>query len=221
MGVSEPASGKLDTMQTLVSNAEDGIISSVVSFASAPSTPSSTSGALHLSSYSVVNLQGNETTMGLPPLMLPPSSTSSTHGRRTLFIKIDWGMFTQKYKLCHYKSEWLTFFCRTLKEHVVRSQCLFVNSMNVNNVGVCHIQFKTSDLSCISLWGYNNNNTLSSRSTSSELMRARVITSSLWRIRLNIYAVKLAKSDRRARCQRAEVLQESHVGRGQLECICG
>lgn len=85
MGVSEPASGKLDTMQTLVSNAEDGVISSVVSFASAPSTPSTTSGALHLNSYSVVNLQGNETIMGLPPLMLPPSSTSSTHGRRTLF----------------------------------------------------------------------------------------------------------------------------------------
>ncbi|KAK7133233.1 hypothetical protein R3I94_015187 [Phoxinus phoxinus] len=84
MGVSEPASGKLDAMQTLVSNAEDGVISSVVSFASAPSTPSTTSGALHLSSYSVVNLQGNETTMGLPPLMLPPSSTSSTHGSAPL-----------------------------------------------------------------------------------------------------------------------------------------
>lgn len=83
----EPASGKLDAMQTLVSNAEDGVISSVVSFASAPSTPSTTSGALHLSSYSVVNLPGSETTMGLPPLMLPPSSTSSTHGRRTLFIR--------------------------------------------------------------------------------------------------------------------------------------
>uniref|UniRef100_A0A8C1ASV4 SIX homeobox 4b n=1 Tax=Cyprinus carpio carpio TaxID=630221 RepID=A0A8C1ASV4_CYPCA len=79
MGVSESASGKLEAMQTLVSSAEDGVISSVVSFASAPSTPSTTSGGLHLSSYSVVNLPGSETTMGLPPVMLPPSSTSSTH----------------------------------------------------------------------------------------------------------------------------------------------
>ncbi|XP_026089480.1 homeobox protein SIX4-like [Carassius auratus] len=70
MGVSETASGKLEAMQTLVSNAEDGVISSVVSFASATSTPSTTSGGLHLS----------ETTMGLPPVMLPPSSTSSSHG---------------------------------------------------------------------------------------------------------------------------------------------
>lgn len=85
MGVSETASGKIETMQTLVSNGEDGVISSVVSFASAPSTPSTTSGGLHLSSYSVVNLPGSESTMGLPPLMLPPSSTSSTHGRRTSF----------------------------------------------------------------------------------------------------------------------------------------
>ncbi|XP_042602650.1 homeobox protein SIX4b [Cyprinus carpio] len=84
MGVSETGSGKLEAMQTLVSNAEDGVISSVVSFASAPSTPSTTSGGLHLSSYSVVNLPGNETTMGLPPLMLPPSTTSSTHGSAPL-----------------------------------------------------------------------------------------------------------------------------------------
>lgn len=81
MGVSETGSGKLETMQTLVTNAEDGVISSVVSFASATST---TSGAHHLSSYSVVNLPGTETTMGLPPLMLPPSSTSSTHGSAPL-----------------------------------------------------------------------------------------------------------------------------------------
>ncbi|KTF82203.1 hypothetical protein cypCar_00015849 [Cyprinus carpio] len=84
MGVSESASGKLEAMQTLVSSAEDGVISSVVSFASAPSTPSTTSGGLHLSSYSVVNLPGSETTMGLPPVMLPPSSTSSTHGSVSL-----------------------------------------------------------------------------------------------------------------------------------------
>lgn len=84
MGVSETGSGKLETMQTLVTNAEDGVISSVVSFASATSTPSTTSGALHLSNYSLVNLTGTETTMGLPPLMLPPSSTSSSHGKRTL-----------------------------------------------------------------------------------------------------------------------------------------
>lgn len=84
MGVSETSSGKLEAMQTLVSSGEDGVISSVVSFASAPSTPSTTSGALHLSGYSVVNLPGTETTMGLPPLMLAPSSTSSNHGSAPL-----------------------------------------------------------------------------------------------------------------------------------------
>ncbi|XP_056621258.1 homeobox protein SIX4b [Triplophysa dalaica] len=84
MGVSETGSGKLDTMQTLISNAEDGVISSTVSFASPLSTRSTTSGALHLSNYSMVNLPGSEITMGLPPLMLPPSSTSSTHGSAPL-----------------------------------------------------------------------------------------------------------------------------------------
>lgn len=88
MGVTETGSGKLETMQTLVSNADDGVISSVVSFASASSTPSTTSGALHLSSYSVVNLPGSETTMGLPPLMLPPSSTSSTHGKDLIYEEL-------------------------------------------------------------------------------------------------------------------------------------
>ncbi|XP_051951531.1 homeobox protein SIX4b [Xyrauchen texanus] len=83
MGVSETGSGKLENMQTLVSN-EDGVIPSVVSFASAPSTPCTTSGALHLSSYSVVNLPGTESTMGLPPVMMPPSSNSSCHGSAPL-----------------------------------------------------------------------------------------------------------------------------------------
>ncbi len=96
MGVSETASGKLEAMQTLVSNGEDGVISSVVSFASAPSTPSTTSGGLHLSSYSVVNLPGSETTMGLPPLMLPPSTTSSIHGRRPFIRYIE----TVHQKIC-------------------------------------------------------------------------------------------------------------------------
>ncbi|XP_051511727.1 homeobox protein SIX4-like [Myxocyprinus asiaticus] len=84
MGVSETGSGKLESMQTLVSNAEDGVNSSVVSFASAPSMPATTSGAHHLSSYSVVNHPGTESTMGLPPLMMPPSSTSSSHGSTPL-----------------------------------------------------------------------------------------------------------------------------------------
>ncbi|TRY95561.1 hypothetical protein DNTS_001640 [Danionella cerebrum] len=80
MELSESPSGKKENMQTIASN-EDGVISSVVSFAS---TPSTTSGALHLSNYSVVNLPGSETNMGLPPLMMPPSSISSTHGSSPL-----------------------------------------------------------------------------------------------------------------------------------------
>lgn len=87
LGLSETtgAAGKLDSMQTLVTHSEDGGASSVVTFtpssSSSSSSSSSTSGLAQLSSYSVVHVPGTEATMSLPPLLLPPSSTATSHGR--------------------------------------------------------------------------------------------------------------------------------------------
>ncbi|XP_072552662.1 homeobox protein SIX4b [Salminus brasiliensis] len=84
MEASEAAIGKLDGMQPLVSHSDDGAASSVVTFATTPSSSSSTSGAPHLSSYSMVSLSGVENNLGLPPLLLPPSSTAPSHGSTPL-----------------------------------------------------------------------------------------------------------------------------------------
>ncbi|KAL2082290.1 hypothetical protein ACEWY4_022108 [Coilia grayii] len=80
--------GKLEGMQALVSHSEDGVASSVVTFtpssSSSSSSSSSTSGLAHLSSYSVVHVPGSDASMGLPPLLLPPSSTATSHGTAPL-----------------------------------------------------------------------------------------------------------------------------------------
>lgn len=86
LGLSETtgAAGKLEGMQTLVNHSEDGGAPSVVTFtpsSSSSSSSSSTSGLAQLSSYSVVHVPGTEATMSLPPLLLPPSSTATSHGR--------------------------------------------------------------------------------------------------------------------------------------------
>lgn len=85
MGAPEPTVGKLDGMQPLVSHSEHGAVPSVVTFASTTSSSSSPSGAPHLNSYSMVNLPGVENNLSLPPLLLPPSSTAPSHGRRKVF----------------------------------------------------------------------------------------------------------------------------------------
>lgn len=85
MEAQETTVGKLDGLQPLVSHSEDGAAPSVVTFATTPSSSSSTSGAPHLNSYSMGNLSGVENNHGLPPLLLPPSSTAPSHGRRTAF----------------------------------------------------------------------------------------------------------------------------------------
>ncbi|XP_076128336.1 homeobox protein SIX4b isoform X1 [Alosa pseudoharengus] len=76
--------GKLEGMQALVGHSEDGGASSVVTFthssSSSSSSSSSTSGLAQLGSYSVVHVPGTEASMGLPPLLLPPSSTATSHG---------------------------------------------------------------------------------------------------------------------------------------------
>ncbi|KAG9282819.1 homeobox protein SIX4 [Astyanax mexicanus] len=79
----EATIGKLDGMQPLVSHSDDGATPTVVTFATTSSSSSSTSGAPHLSSYSMVNLSGVEN-LGLPPLLLPPSSTAPSHGSAPL-----------------------------------------------------------------------------------------------------------------------------------------
>ncbi|XP_066533090.1 homeobox protein SIX4b [Hoplias malabaricus] len=84
MEAPESTVGKIEGLQTLVSHSEDGAAPSVVTFATTPSSSSSTSGAPHLSSYSMVNLSGVENNMGLPPLLLPPSSTAPSHGSTPL-----------------------------------------------------------------------------------------------------------------------------------------
>ncbi|XP_017565973.1 homeobox protein SIX4b [Pygocentrus nattereri] len=84
MEAPETTVGKLGGMQTLVSHSEDGAPPSVVTFATTPSSSSATSGSPHLSSYSMVNLSGVENNLGLPPLLLPPSSTAPSHGSTPL-----------------------------------------------------------------------------------------------------------------------------------------
>ncbi|XP_012680216.2 homeobox protein SIX4b [Clupea harengus] len=80
--------GKLEGMQALVSHTEDGGASSVVTFtpssSSSSSSSSSTSGLAHLGSYSVVHVPGTEASMSLPPLLLPPSSSATSHGSAPL-----------------------------------------------------------------------------------------------------------------------------------------
>ncbi|XP_026858810.2 homeobox protein SIX4b [Electrophorus electricus] len=80
MGATETTVGKLEAMQSLVTHSEDGAAPSVVTFATTPSSSSSSSGAPHLSSYSMANLPGVENSLGLPPLLLPSSSTVPSHG---------------------------------------------------------------------------------------------------------------------------------------------
>ncbi|XP_030626907.1 homeobox protein SIX4b [Chanos chanos] len=78
MGIPETTTGK---MEGVVSpHSEEGVTTSVVTFAPISSSSSSSSGGPHLNSYSVVNLPGSEANMGLPPLLLPPTSTTPSHG---------------------------------------------------------------------------------------------------------------------------------------------
>ncbi|KAK2864024.1 hypothetical protein Q7C36_003178 [Tachysurus vachellii] len=84
MGAPETAVGKLDGMQPLSSHTEHGAVPSVVTFATTTSSSSSSSGAPHLSNYSMVNLSGVESNLGLPPLLLPSSSTAPSHGSAPL-----------------------------------------------------------------------------------------------------------------------------------------
>lgn len=85
MGAPETAVGKLEGMQSLGSHTEHGAVPSVVTFATTTPSSSSPSGAPHLSNYGMVNLPGVENNLGLPPLLLPSSSTAPSHGRRKVF----------------------------------------------------------------------------------------------------------------------------------------
>lgn len=73
VGNPEVSGGKLDSMQSLVSHSEHG---SVVSYSTTTSSSSSTP---HLNSYAMVNISGTENGLGLPPLLLPSSSTAPSH----------------------------------------------------------------------------------------------------------------------------------------------
>ncbi|XP_046691598.1 homeobox protein SIX4b isoform X2 [Silurus meridionalis] len=84
MGGHEATVGKLDGMQPLVSHSEHGAVPSVVTFATTTSSSPSPSGAPHLSSYTMGNLSGVENSLGLPPLLLPSSSSAPSHGSAPL-----------------------------------------------------------------------------------------------------------------------------------------
>ncbi|XP_062857418.1 homeobox protein SIX4b isoform X1 [Trichomycterus rosablanca] len=78
VGAPEASVGKLDSMQSLVSHSEHGAVASYAT------TTSSSSNTPHLSSYAMVNISGAENGLGLPPLLLPSSSTAPPHSSAPL-----------------------------------------------------------------------------------------------------------------------------------------